>query len=142
MWKEVKTLQNAHEILKTAAQCGCAMWRRDAAAELLRLIRELVVRHHRRYGNPRVQVVCENLLNREFSASQSGQKWVSDITLRTTDGWVYLTVVMDLYNRAIIGWAFSADLEAAHTSVATLKMVFKNSAAQEGLLFHSDRGVQ
>jgi transposase InsO family protein len=38
--------------------------------------------------------------------------------LCTTDGWVYLTVVMDLYDRTIIGWAFSADLEVAHTTVA------------------------
>jgi transposase InsO family protein len=58
--------------------------------------------------------------------------------LRSTDGWVYL----DRYGRAIIGWAFSADLEAAHTSVAALKIAFKNHADPEGLLFHSDRGVQ
>jgi transposase InsO family protein len=68
---------------------------------------------------------------------------VSDSTyLRTTDGWVSLTVVMDLYDRALIGWALSADLEAAHTNVTALTMAFKNRAAQEGLLFHSNRGVQ
>jgi transposase InsO family protein len=40
--------------------------------------------------------VYETLLNREFSTCWNGQKWVSDLTyLRTTDGWVYLTTVID-----------------------------------------------
>jgi transposase InsO family protein len=77
--------------------------------------------------------VCENLLNRKFSACLSGLEWVSDITyLCATDGWVYLTVVMDLYDRTILGWALSADLEAAHTSVTDLNMAFTNRAAPEG----------
>jgi transposase InsO family protein len=47
--------------------------------------------------------VCETLLNREFSAGQSGHKWVSDLMhLHSTDGWIYLTVVMDLFDRTII----------------------------------------
>jgi transposase InsO family protein len=160
--------------------------RRKADEELLRLIREIVERHHRRYGVLRVREelravygkqvsrkkvarlmrenglnarrrrkfipttnsnhglpVCENLLNREFHAEQGGEKWVSDITyLRTQGGWVYLTVVLDLFDRKIIGWALSADMEALHTSVAAVAMAFKNRPAHEGLLFHSDRGVQ
>jgi transposase InsO family protein len=51
-------------------------------------------------------------------------------------------VVIDLYDRAIICWALRADLEAAHTTIADLNMAFKNRADEEGLLFHSDRGVQ
>jgi transposase InsO family protein len=40
--------------------------------------------------------VFENILCREFHAERRGQKWVSDITyLRTVNGWVYLTVVLD-----------------------------------------------
>jgi transposase InsO family protein len=87
--------------------------------------------------------VCENILNREFHAEGAGQKWVSDITyLRTAEGWVYLTVVLDLYDRKLIGWALSGDLETLHTTIPALKMAFGNRKAQEGLLFHSDRGVQ
>jgi transposase InsO family protein len=87
--------------------------------------------------------VCENLLNREFQAGQGGEKWVSDLTyLRTQGGWVYLTVVLDLYDRKVIGWALSADMESAHTTIPAVDMAFKNRRAQEGLLFHSDRGVQ
>ena len=62
--------------------------------------------------------VCENILNRQFHAEKGGQKWVSDITyLRTAFGWVYLTVVLDLYDRKVLGWALSGDLEAAHTTL-------------------------
>jgi transposase InsO family protein len=87
--------------------------------------------------------VCGNILNREFRAEKGGEKWVSDITyLRTQDGWVYLTTVLDLFDRKIIGWALSADMEASHTTVAALEMAVKNCKPQDGLIFHSDRGVQ
>jgi transposase InsO family protein len=87
--------------------------------------------------------VCKNLLNREFQAGQGGAKWISDLTyLRTPGGWVYLTVVLDLYDRKVIGRALSADMESAHTTIPALDMAFKNRRAQAGLLFHSDRGVQ
>jgi transposase InsO family protein len=87
--------------------------------------------------------VCENILNREFHAQQGGQKWVSDITyLRTKGGWVYLTTVLDLYDRKVIGWALSAGMEACETTVAALEMAVKNRIPENGLIFHSDRGVQ
>jgi transposase InsO family protein len=68
---------------------------------------------------------------------------VSDITyLRVRGGWIYLTAVLDLYNRKVIGWALSSDMEAAHTTIPALRMAFSKGAPREGLLFHSDRGVQ
>jgi transposase InsO family protein len=168
------------------AREGASDDRSKADEELLRLIREIVERHHRRYGMLRVREelrrvygkrisrkkvarlmrenglnarrrrkfipttnsnhglpVCENLLDRQFHAERGGEKWVSDITyLRTQDGWVYLTVVLDLFDRKVIGWALIADMEALHTAVAALAMACKNRPAHEGLLFHSDRGVQ
>ena len=87
--------------------------------------------------------VCENILNQEFYAEKPSQKWVSDITyLRTTDGWIYLTAVLDLFDRKVIGWALSDNMESANTTVAALKMAVKNRAPKDGLIFHSDRGVQ
>ena len=87
--------------------------------------------------------VCDNILNRKFSASEKGQKWVSDITyLRSTDGWVYLTTVMDLFDRKIIGWALSDNMETFSTTVPALEMAMRNRCAQQGMIFHSDRGVQ
>jgi transposase InsO family protein len=50
--------------------------------------------------------------------------------------------VLDLYDRKVIGWAFSGDLETIHTTIPAVQMAFTNRTAREGLLFHSDRGVQ
>jgi transposase InsO family protein len=87
--------------------------------------------------------VCENILNRQFHAEKCGQKWVSDISyLGTTEGWIYLTVVIDLYDRKVIGWALSSGMETRETTVPALGMAEKNRSPQEGLIFHSDRGLQ
>jgi len=87
--------------------------------------------------------VCENILNRSFFAAKPGQKWVSDITyLRTVNGWLYLTVVIDLFDRKIIGWALSNTMEAVNTTIPALQMAVKNRTPEKDLIFHSDRGVQ
>lgn len=88
-------------------------------------------------------LVCNNILNRDFHADQIGTKWVSDITyLRTDEGWLYLTAVMDLADRKIIGWTLSEDLSAEHTTITALERALKVRKAENGLIFHSDRGVQ
>jgi len=87
--------------------------------------------------------VSENVLNRDFHAVEPRQKWISDITyLRTIMGWIYLTVIIDLFERKVIGWALSASLKAEDTTIPALRMAVKNRAPQKGLIFHSDRGVQ
>ena len=58
------------------------------------------------------------------------------------EGWVYLTVVLDLFDRKVLGWALSADMESAHTSITALEMAVKKRPPEKGLIFHSDRGVQ
>jgi putative transposase len=85
-----------------------------------------------------------NLLDRDFSAESPGKKWVSDITyVRTQQGWLYLTVVMDLYDRKIIGWSMSSTMEANPTVIAALRMALKRRPINSNqLIFHSDRGVQ
>ena len=86
--------------------------------------------------------IAENILNREFTASAPGTKWVSDITyLSTSGGWVYLCVVIDLWDRKVIGWSLATDMAAIHT-VQALMMACLNRVPHPGLIFHSDRGVQ
>jgi len=86
--------------------------------------------------------VAENILNREFTATAPGTKWVSDLTyLRTTQGWLYLCVIIDLWDRKVLGWSLATDMEASHT-VRALVMAILNRKPQQGLIFHSDRGVQ
>jgi transposase InsO family protein len=87
--------------------------------------------------------VAENLLNRDFSPSIIGKAWVSDITyIKTLEGWLYLTVILDLADRKVIGWALSQTMKACDTVIAAWKMAIKNRAIITELIFHSDRGVQ
>jgi transposase InsO family protein len=87
--------------------------------------------------------VVENKLDRNFSVQAAGQAWVSDITyIKTLKGWLYLTVIIDLFDRKVIGWSQSRDLSAQSTCVAAWKMAVKNRPPSARLLFHSDRGIQ
>jgi transposase InsO family protein len=86
--------------------------------------------------------VAENLLNRDFTASYPGEKWVSDITyLRTNGGFQYLTTILDLWDRKVIGWNIAEDLHSGNLCKA-LHMAVLNRPPREGLIFHSDQGVQ
>jgi putative transposase len=87
--------------------------------------------------------LAENYLNREFATSRLAEKWVSDLTyIKTQEGWLYLTAVLDLADRKVVGWALSETMEAEATSVAAWRMAVKNRPITQSLLFHSDRGVQ
>ena len=86
--------------------------------------------------------VAPNLLNREFSAAFPNQKWVSDITyIGTTEGWLYLAVVMDLYSRCVVGWAMGEQIDENLVEGAW-QMALLNRQPSAGLLHHSDRGSQ
>lgn len=87
--------------------------------------------------------VVENRLNRVFDMDVPGKVWVSDITyIRTFQGWLYLTVILDLYDRKVIGWSFSRSLKAMHTTIPAFIMAVKNRPITQKLIFHSDRGIQ
>jgi len=86
--------------------------------------------------------VFDNVLARDFKSSLPGEKWVSDITyLATSSGWLYLTMILDLWDRKIIGWNISGDMRAENVCKA-FSMAVGNRVPREGLIFHSDRGVQ
>lgn len=89
-------------------------------------------------------IPSENLLNRDFTAPKPGKKWVSDLTyVKTLHGWLYLTIIMDLYDRKIIGWAMSQTMDASCTVIAAFKMAVRNRPVNPfELIFHSDRGIQ
>lgn len=87
--------------------------------------------------------VAENILDRDFTASRPAEKWVSDITyVRTSQGWLYLTIIMDLFDRKIVGWALGTEMTTEATVLAAWKMAVLNRPIDQPLLFHSDRGVQ
>ena len=88
-------------------------------------------------------LVVENILNRQFTPKSLSRVWVSDITyIHTKEGFLYLTTVMDLYDRKIIGWSLSDGMSTNETSLASWKMAIRNRNIQTGLIFHSDRGIQ
>lgn len=87
--------------------------------------------------------VVQNLLDRNFSPGVIGKVWVSDITyLRTLQGWAYLTTIIDIGDRKVIGWALNKSLKAKGTAVEAWKMALRQRPIQKSLIFHSDRGVQ
>ena len=88
-------------------------------------------------------LMVENVLERNFIVEQPSRVWVSDITyIQTKEGFLYLTTVIDLYDRKIIGWSLSNGMSADETSLTAWKMAIKNRKTVAGLIFHSDRGVQ
>ena len=86
--------------------------------------------------------VCPNLLARQFDVSQPNQVWASDLTfLPTKEGWLYLAVTLDLYSRAVVGYAMDAQMPAT-LPLAALQMAAGRRLPPPGLLHHSDRGSQ
>ena len=86
--------------------------------------------------------VAPNLLNQTFETTQPDRGYVGDITfIPTEEGWLYLAVLLDLYSRAVVGWAMSARIHAKLTHDALMMAIWKRRPAP-GLIVHSDRGSQ
>jgi len=84
----------------------------------------------------------ENVLERDFAAEAPDKKWAADITYVPTDeGWLYLSVVLDLSSRRVVGWAMKPTLGRALATDA-LEMALRQRSPDEGLIHHSDRGCQ
>lgn len=87
--------------------------------------------------------VTENVLNRDFTAQRPAQKWVSDLTyIQTKEGRLYLIVIIDLFDRKVIGWSFSSGMSAQETIIPMWRMACLNRPIEDDLIFHSDRVVQ
>ena len=86
--------------------------------------------------------VAPNLLQREFLPPEANQVWAGDITfIRTSEGWLYLAVVMDLYSRKIVGWSMDKRM-TRNLVISALKMALSHRKPPRGLIFHSDKGSQ
>jgi putative transposase len=84
----------------------------------------------------------KNILNRDFKPVTPNSVWVTDITyIYTLSGFVYLTSVMDLFSRKIIGWHLSDNLSTEGIFKAINKAKF-NSKQSKPVIIHSDRGCQ
>ena len=87
--------------------------------------------------------IAENELDRDFTSLQLGEKWVSDITyIRVNNDWCYLTTIMDLADRKVIGWSLSEDMTTENTIMKAWLHARSNRSLKDGFIFHSDRGIQ
>ena len=88
------------------------------------------------------QPIAENLLMRQFNVAEPNTIWAADMTfIATSEGWLYLAVVLDLHSRLIVGWSMGSRL-TIDLPLAALKMAFNRRHPTPGLLHHSDRGTQ
>ena len=86
--------------------------------------------------------VAPNLLKRQFAVQIRDLVWVGDITyIWTTEGWLYLAVVIDLYSRRVVGWSINKRMTKQLVKDALLMAIWRRKPSP-GLIFHSDRGSQ
>jgi putative transposase len=113
-----------------------------------RLMRENGIRakHKRRFkvttDSKHNLPIAPNLLDRNFAPAAPNQVWTSDITyLWTNEGWLYLAIVLDLFNREVVGWSLKPRMTAGIVTDALTMAWFRRKPCA-GLIHHSDRGSQ
>ena len=93
-----------------------------------------------RAGKP--SVVAPNHLQRRFTVDGPNQSWVTDITyIRTHEGWLYLSVVIDLWSRMVVGWSMGQRIDTQLALDALLMALWRRRPHQQ-VLIHSDQGCQ
>jgi transposase InsO family protein len=86
--------------------------------------------------------VAPNLLQRNFTPATPNRVWAGDITyIWTTEGWLYLAVVIDLFSRSVVGWSMNKRM-TRQLVMDAMTMAIKRRRPSPGLIFHSDRGSQ
>ncbi|WP_237297974.1 IS3 family transposase, partial [Vibrio anguillarum] len=86
--------------------------------------------------------VAPNLLAQDFNAEAPNQKWAGDITyVATSEGWLYLAVIIDLYSRQVVGWSMDTRMTATLVCDALSMALFRRGFPEQ-VIVHSDRGSQ
>ena len=86
--------------------------------------------------------IAPNLLDQNFSATGPNQKWAGDISyIWTSEGWLYLAVILDLYSRRVIGWAVSNRMKR-DLVIRALNNAVALRQPPTGCIHHTDRGSQ
>jgi len=129
--------------------CLRTLGRRHGRNRIGRLMREEQIcgRPKRRY-RPRTtdsrheQPIAPNRLAERPAPTGPDQVWLADITyIPTAEGWLYLAGILDRYSRKVVGWAVSEHIDTALVTSAWKRALCHRQPPQ-GLIFHSDRGVQ
>ena len=86
--------------------------------------------------------IAPNILDRQFEVKAPNRRWVADFTyVDTSEGWLYVSVVLDLFSRRVVGWAMKSAMTAPLV-VDALTMAIWRRGKPEELLHHSDQGSQ
>ena len=86
--------------------------------------------------------ISPNLLKRNFNVEKLNKVWVGDITyIWTREGWLYLSTVIDLCSRRVVGYSTGKRL-TKRLVLESLENAIKSRKPEKGLIFHSDRGSQ
>jgi transposase InsO family protein len=97
------------------------------------------VRRFRVTTDSRKTKASPNLLGRVFTAERPNIRWLTDVTfIPTRAGWLYLAAILDLYSRAVVGWAMSNRIDRALVIDALIMAIEQRGAAPD--ILHSDRG--
>ncbi len=130
----------AVELKESGVSCS-----KNRVARLMRQsgIRAVSKRKYRVTTNSRHKhPVADNLLNRQFRIDRPNAVWLSDITyVWTSEGWLYLAGVIDVYSRMLVGWSMSHRITAELT-LSALRQAISRRDVQPDLIHHSDRGGQ
>lgn len=82
------------------------------------------------------------VVDRQFAAARPNQKWIADFTYScTAEGWLYVSAVIDMFSRRVVGWSMSAGMTAQLVADALLMAVWRRGKS-DALLHHSDQGSQ
>jgi len=128
------------QLLKDGVQCSRGRVARLMSANGIRAKqkRKFVVTTDSKHDLP----VMENVLDRQFDVDTLDTVWTADITyIPTGEGWLYLSAVMDLCSKGIVGWSMDDRMKTDLVANA-LTMAYGNRNPGVGLLHHSDRGSQ
>jgi transposase InsO family protein len=91
-------------------------------------------------GDRQIATMPLNILDRQFEAERPNQKWIADFTyIWAAEGWLYVSAVIDLFSRRVVGWSMSAGMTAQLVADALLMAVWRRGKPNE-LLHHSDQG--
>ncbi len=118
-------------LMREAGLFGCGGRRRRKARTTLRSHTERIP-----------PAPAPDLVNRNFAPEGSDRLWVADITyIRTWEGWLYLSFVLDTYSRKVVGWSMANNLRT-ELVLDAVNMAIYTRRPSPGLIHHSDRGSQ
>ena len=131
-------------VLRTLRKAGLHVGKRrvERAMRGMGLTPSAALRRARTTVRDLTHPVAPNELARDFTAIRPNERWVTDITyVWTQEGWAYVAVILDLFSRAIVGWAIDSSLSTT-LPLTALSRAVERRRPEAGLLHHSDRGCQ